>query len=97
MATKTKAEQKAAAGSTSKCPVSREQFSEKADAVEIKIGESSLTAMPKHFKTKSLGWYANGSTAMRIDGKLVEVTIGITMTIKGSKELPGFVEPTDEE
>lgn len=81
---------KSANGTTSKCPISREQFSEKAEAIEVKIGEMTMQVLPKHFKTKSIGWYGAGTTALRIDGKLVEVRTAVTMTIAGSKELPGF-------
>ena len=42
----------------------------------------------KEFSTGSLGWYLNGKATLEIDGKPVQVQIGLNLTLVGSKELP---------
>ncbi len=71
------------------CPVSREQFREKAKAVPVEIAGSKLIAEVKEFSTGSLGWYLNGKVNIEVDGVPVSVQIGLSLTIVGSKELPG--------
>jgi hypothetical protein len=70
------------------CPVTRSEFLEKAQAVEVVIGGVPLMAEVKEFSTGSLGWYLNGKTTIRIADKPVSVQIGLNLTIVGSKELP---------
>jgi hypothetical protein len=68
------------------CPVTREQFTEKAQALKITIGSQEMLAEVKQFSTGSFGWYLNGKTVIEIDGKAVSVQIGMNMTVVGSKE-----------
>lgn len=70
------------------CPITRAEFSEKAQAVTITIGSATMVAPPKEFSTGSLGWYLNAKTTIEINGKHVPVQIGMNLTIIGSKELP---------
>jgi hypothetical protein len=70
------------------CPITRAEFSEKAKAVPVVIGETKLLADVKEFSTGSLGWYLNGKVSIEIDGKPVMVQVGLNLTIVGSKELP---------
>ncbi len=76
------------------CPITREQFREKAKAVSVTIAGSNLLAEVKEFKTGSLGWYLTGKVNVEIDGQPVSVQVGLNLTIVGSKELPGA--PSDE-
>jgi hypothetical protein len=71
------------------CPVSREQFRTKAKAVAVEIAGTKLIADVKEFSTGSLGWYLNGKVNIEVDGVPVSVQIGLSLTIVGSKELPG--------
>jgi hypothetical protein len=71
------------------CPITREQFREKAKAVTVTIGSVPLQAEVKEFSTGSLGWYLNGKTTIEVGGVSVSVQIGLSLTIVGSKELPG--------
>jgi hypothetical protein len=71
------------------CPITREQFRSAAKPMEVVINGQPLNAEVKEFSTGSLGWYLNGKTSIQIEGKLVQVQIGLNMTIIGSKELPG--------
>ena len=70
------------------CPISRDEFREKAQAVEVIINGIPLVAEVKEFSTGSLGWYLNGKTTIRINDKPVSVQIGLNLTIVGSKDLP---------
>lgn len=72
----------------SNCPVSRQEFRDKAKPVSVTIGSSTMLADVKEFSTGSLGWYLNCKTTLEIDGKLVQVQIGLNLTLVGSKDLP---------
>lgn len=70
------------------CPISRSTFRSKAKSVTVKIGDVPVLVPTKEFSTGSLGWYLNGKTVLEIDGVAVQVQLGFTLTIIGSKELP---------
>lgn len=70
------------------CAISRKDFTEHAKAIKVMIGETPILADVKEFSTGSLGWYANGKVAIEVNGKPLQVQIGLNMTIVGSKELP---------
>ncbi|MBL8798631.1 MAG: hypothetical protein JNM56_32345 [Planctomycetia bacterium] len=70
------------------CPITRQEFRDKAKPVTVVINGVPLAAEVKEFSTGSLGWYLNGKTSIEIDGKLTAVQIGLNLTIVGSKELP---------
>ncbi len=79
------------------CRVSRQQFSGNAKAVPVNFdGFGILNAEAREFSTGSFGWYANGKMQMRVDGEVVDVQIGVTMTVIGSKELPRTQEAGKE-
>lgn len=70
------------------CPITRAEFVENAQAVEVIINGVPLIAEVKEFSTGSLGWYLNGKSTIKIGDKPVSVQIGLNLTIVGSKELP---------
>ncbi|GIW80637.1 MAG: hypothetical protein KatS3mg105_2444 [Gemmatales bacterium] len=70
------------------CPISRAQFRQHAKPLPVSINNVAFQADVKEFSTGSLGWYLNGKTTVEIDGQLVNVQIGLNLTIVGSKELP---------
>ncbi len=70
------------------CPITRADFRKNAKPVVVKIGEAELIADAREFSTKSLGWYLNGKTTLRVGDTPVTVQIGLNITIVGSKELP---------
>lgn len=70
------------------CPITREEFRNLAQAIEVTIGGSPQLAEVKEFSTGSLGWYLNGKMPLKIGDKVVSVQIGLNLTIVGSKELP---------
>ncbi|MGE0882187.1 MAG: hypothetical protein AB7P14_01465 [Blastocatellales bacterium] len=72
----------------SKCPVTRAEFREGAQAVKVVINDVPMMAEVKEFSTGSLGWYLNGKTMIDVGGKQVSVQIGMNLTIVGSKDLP---------
>jgi hypothetical protein len=70
------------------CPITREKFRSGAKPVTITLGDVPMIVPTKEFSTGSLGWYLNGKTVIDIDGTPVQVQLGLTLTIIGSKELP---------
>jgi hypothetical protein len=70
------------------CPITREQFRGQAKPVTITVGGVPMVVPTKEFSTGSLGWYLNGKTVLEIDGTPVQVQLGLSLTIIGSKELP---------
>lgn len=70
------------------CPVTRQQFRSDAKAVEVVINGVPQTALPKEFSTGSLGWNINGKTSIQVGNQVVQVQVGLNLTIVGSKELP---------
>ena len=68
------------------CPVTRKQFTEKAEPVRISINGNEMLAEVKEFSTGSFGWYLNGKTIITIDGKPCNVQVGLNLTLVGSKE-----------
>jgi len=77
------------------CPITRAEFVENAQAVEVIINGIPLMAEVKEFSTGSLGWYLNGKSTIRIGDKPVSVQIGLNLTIVGSKELPPREQATE--
>ena len=72
----------------SSCSVTRAEFLEKDQPVEVVINGIPMTAEVKEFSTGSLGWYLTGKTNLKVGEKSVSVQIGMNLTIVGSKELP---------
>lgn len=70
------------------CPISRTAFRTAAKPVEVAVAGNRLAAGVKEFQTGSMGWYLTGKTTVEVDGVLVPVQIGVTLTVIGSKELP---------
>ena len=68
------------------CPVTRTQFSAKAEPVRIQINGNEMLAEVKQFSTGSFGWYLNGKTIIVVDGKPCNVQVGLNLTLVGSKE-----------
>jgi hypothetical protein len=71
-----------------KCPVTRSEFRDAAQPVEVVINGIPMMAQIKEFSTGSLGWYLNGKSVIDVGDKKVSVQIGMNITIIGSKELP---------
>jgi hypothetical protein len=74
------------------CPITRAEFREKAQPINITIDNAPMTAPPREFSTGSLGWNLNSKTTMNIGGTPVTVQIGMNITLVGSKDLPGRAE-----
>ena len=70
------------------CSVTRGEFLENAQPVEVVINGIPITADVKEFSTGSLGWYLTGKTNLKVGEKSVSVQVGMNLTIVGSKELP---------
>jgi hypothetical protein len=70
------------------CPISRQQFTDKAPTLTISVGDRTFKASPRQFSTGSLGWYVNDKMDIEIDGKPVTIQLGFNLTVVGSKELP---------
>ncbi|PTL79430.1 hypothetical protein [Vitiosangium sp. GDMCC 1.1324] len=70
----------------SPCPVTLQQFQEKAEPLKVVINGQEMLAEVKAFSTGSFGWYINGKTTVTVDGKPLSVQIGMNLTVVGSKE-----------
>lgn len=68
------------------CPVTRAQFTEKAEPLKVTINGQDLVAEVKEFSTGSFGWYLNGKIIVPIDGKNLSVQIGMNLAVVGSKD-----------
>ena len=71
-----------------KCPVSRAEFRDKAQAVKVEINGVPMMAEVKEFSTGSFGWYLSGKSVINVGDKQVSVQIGMNLTVVGSKDLP---------
>jgi len=70
------------------CPVTRDEFRGNAKAITITVNDVEMEAQPKEFSTGSFGWYLTGKIMLPVGEKKVNVQIGLSLTIIGSKEQP---------
>ena len=70
----------------SPCPVSKTHFLEKAEGVKVILNGNEMLADKREFSTGSFGWYLNGKTTITVDGKPLNVQVGVNLTVVGSKE-----------
>jgi hypothetical protein len=77
------------------CPISREEFLAKAEAIKIELNGFPLTAEPREFSTGSFGWYVNAKAPITVDGKTIQVQVGMNLTVVGSKDLPKAKAPEE--
>lgn len=70
------------------CPVSRQQFREKAPRIKVVIDGHEYTVKPKDFSTGSIGWNLNEKIEVEIDGTGCTCQVGLNITLVGSKDLP---------
>jgi hypothetical protein len=70
------------------CPIPRTDFLAKAESVKIDLAGFPVTAEPREFSTGSFGWYFNGKAPIVVDGKTVQVQVGMNLIVVGSKDTP---------
>jgi hypothetical protein len=70
------------------CPVTRQEFAEKAKPVEVIIDGNKMMAVNREFSTGSLGWNISNKMTIMVGDKAVTVQVGLNLTIVGSKDLP---------
>lgn len=70
------------------CPITRAEFLAKAEPLKIEVNGFPVTAEPREFSTGSFGWYFNGKAPIQVDGKTVQVQVGMNLIVVGSKDLP---------
>lgn len=68
------------------CPVTRAEFRDKAQPIEVIIDGKTHILEPKEFSTGSLGWYGNGKVVLKVGDKSVSVQLGLNLTLVNSKE-----------
>lgn len=66
--------------------MSKTQFLEKAEGVKVVLNGNEMLADKREFSTGSFGWYLNGKTTITVDGKPLNVQVGVNLTVVGSKE-----------
>lgn len=76
------------AATKTQCPISRSEFRTHAKPLTATLAGQTMLLPVKEFSTGSVGWYGNGKLMVEIDGKVVTVQVGVTLTVVGSKELP---------
>lgn len=79
------------------CPVTRGQFTAKAEPQQVLIGGQPVLAQVHQFSTGSMGFYANAKVTIVIDGVPCVCQVGLNITLVGSKELPAAVPTTATE
>src|SRR6476646_1703471 len=67
----------------SPCPLSKTQFLEKAEAAKVSIGGNEMIADKREFSTGRFGWYYNGKTTIRVEGKPLSVQVGMNLIVVG--------------
>jgi hypothetical protein len=67
--------------------MNRESFRNHAAPIPVQINGTNLTALPKEFSTRSLGWNINQKLDLPVNGETVRVQVGLNLTIVGSKEM----------
>jgi len=68
------------------CPVTKREFTENAEGLKVTINGKELLAPAKQFSTGSFGWYINEKVSATINGKPVQVQVGMNLIVVGSKE-----------
>ena len=71
---------------TSPPALSRADFLAKAQPLQVTVGGNTFAAEPREFKTGSYGWYLSAKTTVTVDGKPLQVQIGLNLTVIGSKD-----------
>lgn len=74
-----------------KCQIGRQEFLTKAPVLSIKLTDGDIQlahflGAPKEFSTGSFGWGVQQKQSIMINGKAVEVVVGMNLTIVKSKE-----------
>ncbi|HEY7427121.1 MAG TPA: hypothetical protein VH682_23000 [Gemmataceae bacterium] len=68
------------------CPITRQQFLQKAKPLTLTIDGKSLVAAVKKFSTGSFGWFTNDKFVVEVDGVPIKVQPSISLVVVGSKE-----------
>ncbi len=68
------------------CPLTKKQFADKAQGLKVTINGREFLAPAKQFSTGSFGWYINDKVTVEVDGKAVQVQVGMNLIVVGSKE-----------
>lgn len=80
------------AAKTTKCPISRQEFRERAKPMRITLeydGKTYTTEVQvKEYESGSLGWSLSDKWVPCLEGRDVKCQIGLNVTAIGSKELP---------
>ncbi len=83
---KSKNDQSVETSSAKACAVSRADFRKNAKALNGSVNDTPIAIAPKEFKTGTLGWFANGSTIVMMDGVPVKATFMVQLFIPHSQE-----------
>ena len=85
---KKKDDKKPVARKATKCPVTRQEFTDKAEPVKVTIAGQDQVLESRTFSTGSLGWYTSGKLVITVNGKPVKVQAAVSLIAVGSKDLP---------
>jgi hypothetical protein len=70
------------------CPITRADFLAKAQPLTFDLGGFPLSAEPREFSTGSFGWYVNAKAPVVVDGKSLQIQVGMNLIVVGSKDVP---------
>merc|ERR1711865_807470 len=66
--------------------MTRSKFMSSAPEMELNIWGNKLIGKPRSFSSDNMGWYTGGKVEVEVDGKVIWGSIGINLTIMGSKD-----------
>lgn len=64
----------------------KSKFLSSAPEMEFEIWGNQLIGRPREFTSGNLGWYTGGKIETKVAGKKLWVSIGVNVTVMGSKE-----------
>jgi hypothetical protein len=66
-------------------PLTVDEFNEAAEPLKVMIGDQTLLAEPKNFKTGSFGFFITAKVSVLVGDTLVPCQVGCNIIVVGSK------------
>jgi len=67
------------------CPLNKEDFETHAKALDVVVAGVALQANPKIFTSGSFGWNSSSKKTFEVDGKQLQCSVTLNITVAGSK------------
>jgi hypothetical protein len=75
------------------CSISKEDFMDHAEHLDLVVGDKASILTPKEFTTGSFGWGASTKLKVNVHNTPVQVQITVNATVLGSKNPSEVAEP----